>query len=147
MHRWGGSQAFPSVITVFSAPNYCSSYKNKGAVILIENDKMNIKQYKDVEQPFMLPNNLDLFSWSLPFLVDKISEMMDHLLKKNMLVDKTQLKIAKQSSDVEFGVIMKNLEEEKEAQDHKAEEKSKKLTRIKAKVMTIARFNRMNKKI
>jgi serine/threonine-protein phosphatase 2B catalytic subunit len=23
MHRWGGSQAFPSVITVFSAPNYC----------------------------------------------------------------------------------------------------------------------------
>ena len=43
MHRWGGSQAFPSVITVFSAPNYCGSYKNKGAVILIENDKMNIK--------------------------------------------------------------------------------------------------------
>jgi serine/threonine-protein phosphatase 2B catalytic subunit len=49
MHRWGGSSAFPSVITVFSAPNYCGSYKNKGAVILIENDKMNIKQYKDVE--------------------------------------------------------------------------------------------------
>jgi len=49
MHRWGGNQAFPSVITVFSAPNYCGSYKNKGAVILIENDKMNIKQYKDVE--------------------------------------------------------------------------------------------------
>ena len=47
MHRWGGTAAFPSVITVFSAPNYCGSYKNKGAVILIENDKMNIKQYKD----------------------------------------------------------------------------------------------------
>ena len=31
------------LITVFSAPNYCGSYKNKGAVILIENDKMNIK--------------------------------------------------------------------------------------------------------
>ena len=95
----------------------------------------------------MLPNNLDLFSWSLPFLVDKIAEMMDHLLKKNSLVDKNSLKIAKQSSDVEFGVIMKNLEEEKEAQEQKAEEKNKKLTRIKAKVMTIARFNRMNKKI
>ena len=43
MHRWGGHQAFPSVITVFSAPNYCGEYNNKGAVILIENDKMNIK--------------------------------------------------------------------------------------------------------
>jgi serine/threonine-protein phosphatase 2B catalytic subunit len=43
MHRWGGNTAFPSVITVFSAPNYCGEYNNKGAVILIENDKMNIK--------------------------------------------------------------------------------------------------------
>ena len=31
------------LVTIFSAPNYCGSYKNKGAVILIENDKMNIK--------------------------------------------------------------------------------------------------------
>jgi len=43
---------------------------------------------------------------------------------------------------------MKELEEQKEVQDNTiAEEKSKKLIRIKAKVMTIARFNRMNKKI
>jgi serine/threonine-protein phosphatase 2B catalytic subunit len=91
MHRWGGSQAFPSVITVFSAPNYCGSYKNKGAVILIENDKMNIKQYKDVEQPFHLPNNLDLFSWSLPFLIDKIGEMMDYLLTKNSMVNNDEI--------------------------------------------------------
>lgn len=112
MHRWGGTQAFPSVITVFSAPNYCGSYKNKGAVILIENDKMNIKQYKDVEQPFNLPNGLDLFSWSLPFLADKIGEMMDHLLKKNELVDRNSIKLAKQSSDVEWTEVKKNLNEE-----------------------------------
>jgi serine/threonine-protein phosphatase 2B catalytic subunit len=112
MHRWGGTQAFPSVITVFSAPNYCGSYKNKGAVILIENDKMNIKQYKDVEQPFNLPNGLDLFSWSLPFLADKIGEMMDHLLKKNELVDRNSIKLAKQSSDVEWSAVKKNLNEE-----------------------------------
>jgi len=64
-----------------------------------------------VEQPFSLPNNLDLFSWSLPFLADKISEMLDHLLKKNTLVGKDSLKLAKQSSDVEFKVIMSQLEE------------------------------------
>lgn len=80
MHRWGGSDAFPSIITVFSAPNYCGSYKNKGAVVLIENLKMSIKQYKDVVQPYHLPKNLDLFAWSLPFLADKIGEMMENAL-------------------------------------------------------------------
>lgn len=106
MHRWGGAAAFPSVITVFSAPNYCGSYKNKGAVILIENDKMNIKQYKDVEQPFTLPNGLDLFSWSLPFLADKIGDMMDHLLQKANVIRRDSLKVARQGSSVDFAQIM-----------------------------------------
>ena len=139
MHRWGGSSAFPSVITVFSAPNYCGSYKNKGAVILIENDKMNIKQYKDVEQPFNLPNNLDLFSWSLPFLADKIGEMMDHLLTKSQKVSKDNIRLSKQSSDVDFAKIMGELKDEKKKQDNE------KFNKIKAKVMTVARFNRMLK--
>ena len=33
MHRWNGNEEFPPVITIFSAPNYCDVYKNKGAVI------------------------------------------------------------------------------------------------------------------
>ena len=141
MHRWGGSQAFPSVITVFSAPNYCGSYKNKGAVILIENDKMNIKQYKDVEQPFMLPNSLDLFSWSLPFLADKIGDMMDHLLKKStsVKVKEDDLAVVRRASDVDFSVIKQKL------LDEKADEHERKIQRLKAKVMTVARFNRMLK--
>jgi len=83
MHRWGGTTAFPSVITVFSAPNYCGEYHNKGAVILIENEKMNIKQYKDVDHPFHLPGNIDLFKWSIPFLMDKVSEIIKTLHKKS----------------------------------------------------------------
>lgn len=83
MHRWGGSQAFPSVITVFSAPNYCGTYSNKGAVILIENDKMNIKQYKDVDHPFHLPNDIDLFTWSIPFLAEKVTEMLYAIVGSN----------------------------------------------------------------
>jgi serine/threonine-protein phosphatase 2B catalytic subunit len=83
MHRWGGGSAFPSVITVFSAPNYCGSYSNKGAVIVIENERMNIKQYKDVDHPFHLPNNIDLFSWSLPFIGEKISDMLTHIITQN----------------------------------------------------------------
>lgn len=33
MHTWNNS-TFPQIITVFSAPNYCDSYNNKGAVIM-----------------------------------------------------------------------------------------------------------------
>jgi serine/threonine-protein phosphatase 2B catalytic subunit len=84
MHRWGGHQAFPSVITVFSAPNYCGEYHNKGAVILIENDKMNIKQYKDVTHPFHLPQEMDLFKWSVPFLMEKVSDMLVYLTNKHI---------------------------------------------------------------
>lgn len=32
MHKWGSTN-FPMVITIFSAPNYCDIYNNKGAVI------------------------------------------------------------------------------------------------------------------
>ena len=36
MHRWNGKNDFPAVITIFSAPNYCDVYNNKGAVIKFE---------------------------------------------------------------------------------------------------------------
>lgn len=41
-HRWGGAAAWPSVVTLFSAPNYENS-GNNGAVLVLENGKFNIK--------------------------------------------------------------------------------------------------------
>jgi hypothetical protein len=35
MYKWS-SEKFPAVITIFSAPNYCDFYNNKGAVIKLE---------------------------------------------------------------------------------------------------------------
>lgn len=37
MHKWNDSD-FPLVITIFSAPNYCDAYNNKGAVIKFDVD-------------------------------------------------------------------------------------------------------------
>lgn len=36
MHYWESPQSLPTVITIFSAPNYCDCYKNKAAVIKLE---------------------------------------------------------------------------------------------------------------
>ena len=41
MHHWNGKGEFPTVITVFSAPNYCDVYNNKGAIL-----KFNVNSYK-----------------------------------------------------------------------------------------------------
>ncbi|CAD8171570.1 unnamed protein product [Paramecium octaurelia] len=81
MHRWKGSSDFPVVITIFSAPNYCDVYKNKGAVIKFENNTLNIQQFKDTPHPYLLPNFMDVFSWSIPFVTEKVTEMLYMLLR------------------------------------------------------------------
>ena len=56
-----------------------------------------------------MPGGLDLFSWSLPFLADKIAEMMDYVLMKNSLVSKKEIKESRKSSVVDFQKIIKEL--------------------------------------
>jgi serine/threonine-protein phosphatase 2B catalytic subunit len=93
MHRWGGSQAFPVCITIFSAPNYCGSHGNKGAVITItDQGKFGIKQYKDVDHPYHLPGDIDLFEWSLPYLIDKTKEILNAANKRAIAADKVRNK-------------------------------------------------------
>ena len=79
LHSWG--QQFPPVVTIFSAANYCDVYKNRGAVIKFSNNSMDIYQYNQTPHPFVLPNFMDAFSFSIPYIHTRLNEMMQKILE------------------------------------------------------------------
>jgi len=128
MHRWDVPQSFPYVITIFSAPNYCGYYENKASVLIIDRGNLSLKQYEETEPPYRLPDNLDVFSWSVPFLSEKVINMLFHLIKKG----------ANDIPEEGDGVNM-----EKILHTDDMDEKMKRQLVIKGKVSSVAKMTRM----
>lgn len=76
MHKFGKNTAFPPVITVFSAPNYCNTYGNRGAIIILKDNNLKLQTYQQEDGNYRLQDGHDLFSWSLPYLADKVCDML-----------------------------------------------------------------------
>jgi serine/threonine-protein phosphatase 2B catalytic subunit len=76
LYKKNASTGFPTVICIFSAPNYCDTYNNKAAIIRFQNNLMNIRQFNSQPHPYYLPNFMNAFSWSLPFVAEKVTDML-----------------------------------------------------------------------
>merc|ERR1719471_1043700 len=94
MHFVNQQSQIPRVITIFSAPNYCDVYKNKGACLKFDNELLNIRQFVCSPHPYYLPNFMDVFSWSLPFVAEKVTDMLWQILRHGAEIQNTKKKDA-----------------------------------------------------
>jgi len=94
---------------------------------------MNIKQYKDVDHPFHLPGDIDLFTWSMPFLAEKVTEMLFNIIGRN---EAFSPKTSKELDEIDFTKLVA-----------KGPSQEDKYEVLRTKVKSIARLMKMFKNL
>eukprot|EP00397_Hematodinium_sp_SG-2012_P013259 GEMP01013455.1.p1 GENE.GEMP01013455.1~~GEMP01013455.1.p1 ORF type:complete len:508 (+),score=71.87 GEMP01013455.1:148-1671(+) len=165
MHRTNEATGFPTVITIFSAPNYCDVYNNRAAILKFNNNTLNILQFNVSPHPYYLPNFMNVFSWSMPFVFEKVTEMLYHVLQPAdgedqdaalpelpPVVNKTMRKSLsyEQNRAVCLAASLSGIADGATAEDDEVPQLSKVLSkekgdRLRNKVRTVARVARMFK--
>lgn len=81
LYRPHPNHLFPCLVSIFSAPNYCSNFGNKGAVLILSKESMDFRQFEPSPHPCVLPGR-NAFSWSLPFLESNLMSIFLTLLSR-----------------------------------------------------------------
>ncbi|GAA6002878.1 hypothetical protein JCM10207_001879 [Rhodosporidiobolus poonsookiae] len=138
MYRKTKTTGFPSVMTIFSAPNYLDVYNNKAAVLKYENNVMNIRQFNCSPHPYWLPNFMDVFTWSLPFVGEKITDMLIAMLgicsKEELDEEEEELADEEVTAEGEAGELEEELTEEEIAERRAA---------IKNKILAVGKMSKI----
>ncbi|BGP16972.1 hypothetical protein JCM10213_007418 [Rhodosporidiobolus nylandii] len=138
MYRKTKTTGFPSVMTIFSAPNYLDVYNNKAAVLKYENNVMNIRQFNCSPHPYWLPNFMDVFTWSLPFVGEKITDMLIAMLG---ICSKEELDEEEEEEPEEEAVV--EGEEGEEEQELTEEEIAERRAAIKNKILAVGKMSKI----
>lgn len=89
MYKWNEKDdPTPLCCTIFSAPNYCGVYENKGAALVLHRNKFTLKTFKEVEAPFYLGMELgydNIFEHGLEHLSATVLDIYEHVIKNIML--------------------------------------------------------------
>jgi serine/threonine-protein phosphatase 2B catalytic subunit len=88
--------AFPLIVTLFSAPNYCGWYNNTAAVLVLhETGGYEYRYFEETKAPFVLPSSLNGFSYSLPWITEQTHKFVKAFF--GLLIDQLEdNQIAKQ---------------------------------------------------
>lgn len=79
LYRAHPATTFPTMMSIFSAPNYCDTFGNKGAIAYISDGQIKIRQFYSSPHPYVLPNFMNAFQWSMPFVIEKTEEIAHFL--------------------------------------------------------------------
>ncbi|OMH82546.1 Serine/threonine-protein phosphatase 2B catalytic subunit [Zancudomyces culisetae] len=70
-----------SIISLFSAPNFLDVFGNEGAFLFYKDNEVNLKTFTAVStKTYWLPGFMDGFTWSLPYIGEKVTEFLSAIL-------------------------------------------------------------------
>ena len=72
----------PTVISLFSAPGFCSVNRNLGAVARVDNSTIRLEQFgTNAYRPMQLPGpTQNAFHWSMPIMCSGLASALSHML-------------------------------------------------------------------
>ena len=126
-HAWNGPEDFPPVITVFSAPDYCSG-GNEAAVLISEGEKVDVRTFSvRKDKPYILTDRQDAFSFFQAHLQGHVLDCIYNILRVAHGANSTKVRNALQVSPSTDPEYLKKVIQESTLKEEEAAEARRKI--------------------